>query len=67
VLCSYYLAWRLCFTVIDCHLQKAFDESQKYKEGKYILESAHVVETNSNGAVVAEAGCDVGSDDDHYY
>jgi hypothetical protein len=48
-------------------LQKAFDESQKYKEGKYILESAHVVETNSNGAVVAEAGCDVGSDDDHYY
>eukprot|EP00775_Hariotina_reticulata_P009970 gene9970-10124_t len=56
-----------CLQVLGWKYEKAFDESQKYKEGKYILESAHVVETNSNGAVISGSGCDVSSDDDHYY
>eukprot|EP01137_Pigoraptor_chileana_P037605 Opistho-2@34939 len=37
-----------CQTVLGWKYEKAFEESQKYKEGKFILEKALIAETNSD-------------------
>eukprot|EP00879_Flechtneria_rotunda_P025080 GHRR01026625.1.p1 GENE.GHRR01026625.1~~GHRR01026625.1.p1 ORF type:complete len:164 (-),score=12.99 GHRR01026625.1:857-1348(-) len=49
-----------CMQVVGWKYEEAHEESQKYKEGKYILERAHVVEASSSGM---DSGHDSHSDD----
>lgn len=43
-----------CHTVLGWKYEQAFESSQKYKEGKYIIELAHLIKDNGWDWVVSE-------------